>query len=193
MGSRPIRVFATGGLDVFGKKEPVSKRCHVCEIRDKCPYNISSKATTLDYNLKISVEDGCVYSQERDLNDNSMAIIEYNNGARATYTECHFTPEYTREFTFIGDKGKMYGFYSNEGNFTIRIQYRHTDHIDEYHPPLTEGAHGGGDRRLMDDFLACIVNGKTLQYNLQEARDATAVAAAAEESIETGLPVDIRL
>ena len=45
-----------------------------------------------------------------------MAIIEYDGNARAVYTECHFTPEY-REFTFIGDKGKLYGYFINSGDY----------------------------------------------------------------------------
>ena len=60
-----------------------------------------------------------------DLNDNSELCITYANGGKATFQECHFTPEYSREFWLVGTKGKMYGYYDNPGRFLIRVEYSH--------------------------------------------------------------------
>jgi len=191
MGSRPLRVFASGGLNVFGGDEPNDKRCRDCEKKSSCPYFVDYRKFTLDYGVDISIEDGCVYAQEVSLNDNSQLLIEYENGKRATFTECHFTPEYSREFTFIGDRGKMYGFYNNEGHFIIRISYRHSYHIDEYRVPHPGGGHGGGDPAIMKRFLESIVLGEKDKENLESAYYSAVLAICAEKSIETGKVIEI--
>lgn len=126
-----------------------------------------------------------------DVADNSVLAVTYDNGTRATFTGCHFTPEYTREFTFVGETGKLYALYNNEGNFLIRVQHRFTDHVDEYRPVYTGGHHGGGDLRIMEEFLDCIEQGRRPRAGARAAYDSTALAICAEESIQTGLPVDI--
>lgn len=191
MGSRPVRVYASGGLDVFGGDEPNDKRCRDCEKKETCPYFVDYKRFVLDYGEEVSIEDGCVYAKEVTLGDNSQLLIEYENGKRATFTECHFTPEYSREFTLIGDKGKMYGFYNNEGHFNIRISYRHSYHIDEYHPPHPGGGHGGGDPAIKKKFIENIITGKKDKENLESAYYSTAVGICAEKSIETGKVIEI--
>jgi predicted dehydrogenase len=194
MGGRPVRVFASGGLDVFGGKEPDDKLCRDCEKKDTCPYYVNHKSFMMDYGQEVTIEDHCVYSKDMDINDNSQLLIEYNNGARATFTECHFTPEYSREFTLIGDKGKMYGFYNNEGDFVIRVSYRHSNHIDEYRPKSTGGGHGGGDIRIINEFLKRILKkSKSNKEAMESAYDSAVLAICAEKSIEEKKVIDIPL
>lgn len=191
MGARPVKIYAVGSLAVFGGNEPNDKRCRDCNEKNTCPYSVNSEKFVMDYGAVVKIDDRCVYAEECDTNDNSQLIISYDNGTSATFTECHFTPEYTREFTFIGTKGKMYGLYNNEGNFKIDITHRHTGKVDEYRPIYRGGGHGGGDQKIVEDFLDCILEGKNPVSDVIAARDSTAVAAAAEESIEKGVPVEI--
>ncbi len=107
------------------------------------------------------------------------------------YTECHFTPEYTREFTFIGDKGKLYGYFINSGDYRVRIWRRFSKDVEEFHVPPSPGSHGGGDDRLFEDFITCIKTGRQPEDSIVVARDSTAIAAAAAESIERRVPVEI--
>lgn len=189
MGGGPSRVYGSAGLDFYGGDKPNDKRCRDCT--ERCEYYINHERFAMDYGVVVQTDDLCVWAQECDVADNSLLLVDYRSGKRATYAECHFTPEYTREFTFFGTEGKMYGFYNNECNFLIRCTYRGTDHIDEYHPPSAGGGHGGGDRLLMEHFLDCMLDGAQPLADVEAARDATAVAAAGEESVETGMPVDI--
>lgn len=191
MGGRPTRVFAMGGLSYFGGSAPNDKRCRTCSEKDTCAFFVNHERFVMDYGATIQKDDLCVYAQEVDLPDHSLATIEYDNDTRAVYTECHFTPEYTREFTLVGTRGKMYALYNNEGNFLIRVSYRHTDHIDEWRPIFTGGGHGGGDQRIVEHYLDCALSGQQPVANIAAARDSVAVGAAGEESIETGMPVEI--
>jgi len=191
VGSRPRRVYASTGLDVFGGDEPADKRCRDCGRKDTCPYFVADRRRLMDHGgMETPVDDGCVYAQDIDVPDNGLVLIDYHNGVRATYAECHFTPEYTREFTLVGDKGKMYGFYQNE-EFAIRVTYRHSDKQDTYAPRSTAGGHGGGDLRLQDHFLDCILQGADPDVDGWAGRDSAAVALAAQRSAELGMPVDI--
>lgn len=191
MGGRPQRVFATGALSVFGGDASDDKRCRDCPDAKTCPYFINHSSFMMDYGATVERDDRCVYAQEVDVNDQSIVSIEYDNGTRGTFIECHFTPEYTREFTLVGTRGKMYALYNNEGNFLIRVSYRHSDHVDEWRPVFTGGGHGGGDQRILEHFLDCVLSGSQPVADVLAARDSTAVGAAGEESIETGLPVVI--
>jgi predicted dehydrogenase len=198
VGGRPVRVFASGNLDVFGGKESKDKLCRDCERKKSCPYYVNYEYFDSGYGAKIIIDDHCVYSKEVDINDNSQLLIEYDTGARVVYTECHFTPEYTSEFTLIGEKGKMYSLYNHEsdGNMSIiRVSYRHSDHIDEYKPKLSPGGHGGGDPLLIEEFLDRILKKKVHlnKKEIQSAYDSAVLAICAEESIQKKVPIDIPL
>jgi len=191
IGAKPTTVYGTGGLDVFGRTEPEDKRCRDCDRIDTCPYAIRKGTLDTDYGKGLRTPDNCVYSREVDVNDNAVFVVQFDNGVRMTFLECHFTPEYTREFTFIGDKCKMYGFYNNEGHFVIRVSHRHTRHVDEYRPKPGPGGHGGGDVAIQRDFIDGLIQGRDWTKELIQARDSTAIAIAAEESAHTGRIVQI--
>ena len=192
MGGNPRQVFAMGGLDVFGRLYSPDKRCRDCGERDTCAYVIREKTRSYPefYDAQVPLDDHCVYGKDVDVDDNTLIAIQYDNGKRGFYTECHFTPEYSREFTLIGDKGKMQGHFE-DGRFSIRVSYRHSDHVDEYHPTVSGGGHGGGETGLMDDFVRCCQENQTPLSDGVAGRNATAVAVAAEESIESGQAVEI--
>ncbi|MBT6148385.1 MAG: Gfo/Idh/MocA family oxidoreductase, partial [Gemmatimonadetes bacterium] len=112
IGSEPVRAFGEGGLDVFGGDAPDDKRCRDCDEKDTCPYYRDVSGFVMDYGEELKqAQDGCVWAREVDVDDNCVITVRYANGAKMTYTECHFTPDYNRHFTLIGDRGRMYGFY----------------------------------------------------------------------------------
>jgi len=135
--------------------------------------------------------DLCVYAEEVDVDDNSIIVIDYESGARVTYLECHFTPEYTREFTFIGTGGKMVAHYDNEQNFKITVRRRHSKGEDVYYPPRVEGGHGGGDPMIVRQFLDLVEKGEPIASGVEGARDSAAIAIAALESRKKNAPVTI--
>jgi predicted dehydrogenase len=110
-----------------------------------------------------------------------------------SYMECHFTPDYSREFTLIGTKGRMYGFYNNEQDFRIELTYRHSKEKTVLHPPKREGGHGGGDPMIQNEFLERIQKGLPACPGILGARNSAAVAIAATQATHTGKPVEIPL
>ncbi len=190
IGSDPKRVYAVGGLKVFGQKEPASLMCHECSKKDTCKYFISRDKFTYDFGKSVSVDDFCVYGKDVDMDDHSLVTIEYENGAKAVYTECHFTPDYIREFTFIGTEGKMYGLYSRYG-FKITLQRRFSEKVEVYRPKVTEGSHGGGDKRMFENIFNVISSKEKSSTDIKAGRDSAAIAICAEKSIKEGVPAEV--
>ncbi len=190
----PVKVYASGGLDVFGG-DGEDINCVDCDKKSECHYYRNDKVFIMDYGAEVkeTTLDKCVYSKECDTHDNSLVIIDYEKGARLSYMECHFTPEYSREFMFVGDKGKMTAFYNNEQEFKIMVWKRHEEKPVYYYPPKVEGlgAHGGGDDGIIREFSKRILSGKPCMIGIKGARDSAAIAIAAYQSEESGLPVTI--
>ena len=189
----PTRVYATGALDVFGGNEPNDKHCRDCEKRTTCPYFIDADRFLSDYGELRNVQDLCVYAQECDVSDNSLVLIDYDNGAKLSYMECHFTPEYTREFMFVGEKGKVEAFYNNEQEFKIKLWKRHEKEPVYIYPPKAEvfGSHGGGDAGIIRAFREKLDAGIPCMPGIKGARDSAAIAIAAYQSEKAGTPLMI--
>ncbi len=192
MDSEPVRVYGIGGQVFYGRKEEPTLRCRNCEKAETCPYFVK-KTLRLDYDAVVEINDFCVWGKQMDLDDHALLAITYANDAKATFQECHFTPEYTREFWLIGTEGKMYGYYDNPGRFLVRIEYSHDPdrRTEEWKPPHTGGSHGGGDDRLRDEFYRRIVENDPPLEATASAYYSTALAICGTDSIESGMPVDI--
>jgi predicted dehydrogenase len=192
INSSPVKVYSSAGLDVFGGDAPNDLRCRDCAKKDSCEYFVDSSNFKMDYDAVINDKpDFCVYARECDVPDNGILLVDYENGARMSYMECHFTPEYSREFMFIGAKGKITAFYNNEQEFRITVRKRHERKETVYFPERSEGGHGGGDPMIAEEFIRRIMEGKSGMFGVKGARDSAAIAIASIESEQTGLPVEI--
>lgn len=188
----PVKVYCSSGLDVFGGTAPHDKRCRACDEAAACAYYVDNHVgLEMDYGGVRLKDDLCVYADEVDTHDNGLVLIDYDNGARVSYFECHFTPEYTREFMFTGTKGKITGFYNNQQDFKITVMKRHSKEVQTYYPERRSGGHGGGDSGIVDTFVDLVKKGEPAMPGIWGARDSAAIAIAAAESAETGLPVRI--
>ncbi|WP_158606749.1 Gfo/Idh/MocA family protein [Paenibacillus ginsengarvi] len=188
----PVKVYSSGGLDVFGGSAPNDKRCRSCDVAATCAYYVDNKkGLEMDYGGVRLKNDLCVYAEEIDTHDNALVLIDYDNGARISYMECHFTPEYSREFMFTGTMGKITGFYNNEQDFRITVTKRHSGEAETYYPERRLGGHGGGDTAIVRQFIELVKKGRPAMPGIWGARDSAAIAIAAARSAETGQPVHI--
>lgn len=192
VGSAPIRVYCEGGLDVFGGKEANDKKCRDCAEKDTCHYFKDVDHFVMDYGATLKkTQDLCVWAEEVDVDDNAVVSIKYANGAKASYMECHFSPDYNRQFTLVGDKGKLDAFYNNEQEFVIHLHKRFTDKIETFHPPKAAGGHGGGDPRILKSFIDLVKRNAHECPGGVDARNSAAIAIAAAKSEEIEAPVTI--
>ncbi|MFE1798889.1 Gfo/Idh/MocA family protein [Streptomyces sp. NPDC059517] len=135
-----------------------------------------------------------------DIEDLSMMLGRLDNGVLTSYQQCHFTPDYWRNYTVIGDEGRLENFGDGiDGDpATIKVWnrrrsgYRQDADLDVAVPAQEDGLHGGADRALVDEFLRFAATGGPTETSPVAAREAVACAAAATTSLRTnGTPVAV--
>jgi predicted dehydrogenase len=124
-----------------------------------------------------------------DVEDLSMVTMQLDNGAFATYQECHFTPDYWRNYTVIGTEGRIENFGLDPSGVVRLWNHRseYAAHGDQEFPiPDAPGGHHGADPSLLREFLTFVRAGTPTTTSPVAARDAVATAALATESMRSG-------
>src|SRR5699024_3589341 len=116
----------------------------------------------------------------------SMMTMHMDNGAFGTYNECHFTPDYWRNYTVIGTEGRIENF-GLGADGVVHVWDKRTvfkEHGDEEIPiPQTEGGHHGADPALLAEYLEFIREGIPTETSPIAAREAVAAASLATKSL----------
>jgi len=122
-----------------------------------------------------------------DVEDLSMVHMRLDNGVYASYEECHYTPDYWRNYTVVGTEGRMENFGMGSDNGVIRVWNRRTEYSPtgdiEIPIPAAEGGHNGADPILFAEFFAFVRSGRPTKTSPIGARNAVAAAALATRSI----------
>lgn len=121
-----------------------------------------------------------------DVEDISMLQMRLDNGVFASYQQCHFTPDYWRNYTVIGDAGRIENFGDGSGDqihvWTSRYSdARSPDRIEVV--ARAEGGHGGADTGLAREFIRFVREGGQTEVSAVAARQAVATASKGAESI----------
>ncbi|MBS4192059.1 Gfo/Idh/MocA family oxidoreductase [Bacillus sp. FJAT-49705] len=175
-GKYTKKVSAFGGLDFYGGDKPNTLTCPTCDEKDTCT----------DASLKILTQ--CAFREEIDVEDNNMLIMELEGGIKASYLQCHFTPDYSRNYTFIGTKGRVE---NDDVNDKIYVKTRKSNTWNEFSDITYDmkkelGSHGGSDPKICKDFVELILNNKQPLTTPFAGRMSVAVGCAATESIRSG-------
>jgi predicted dehydrogenase len=131
-----------------------------------------------------------------DVEDLSMMTMRLANGVFATYQQCHFTPDYWRNYTVIGTRGRVENFGDLDGAVvkvwnSRRSGYRQDADIAVEVPPRS-GGHGGADIPMVEEFIRFLRYGILTQTSPVAARQAVAAACAATQSLRgNGAAVDV--
>ncbi|WP_045517022.1 Gfo/Idh/MocA family protein [Neobacillus niacini] len=175
-GKYTKKVSAFGGLDFYGGDKPNTLTCPTCDEKDTCT----------EASLKILTQ--CAFREEIDVEDNNMLIMELEGGIKASYLQCHFTPDYSRNYTFIGTKGRVE---NDDVNDKIYVKTRKSNSWNElsditYDMKKEQGSHGGADPKICNDFVELVLNNKHPLTTPYAGRMSVAVGCAATESIRSG-------
>ncbi|MGI6609000.1 MAG: Gfo/Idh/MocA family protein [Limnochordia bacterium] len=181
-GQYTKRVVAIGSLDYFGGDKPNDLTCDACPEVDTC---VEAQPH--------SRRKQCAFRQEIDVEDHSMVLMDMEGGIKATYLQCHYTPDYYRNYVFIGTEGRMECL----DNGTVEVKTRRSNTWREYANRVyqvkgTSGGHGGADPLICADFVEMILDGKQPLATPEAGRMSVAVGCAATDSLRNGgMPVDI--
>ncbi|MGQ4495071.1 Gfo/Idh/MocA family protein [Dermabacteraceae bacterium P13095] len=130
-----------------------------------------------------------------DVEDISMLQMELDNGVLASYQQCHFTPDYWRNYTIIGDAGRIENMGDNGGDFIYLWDSRRggagkPDAVEVI--ARESGGHGGADPNLVAEFLRFARAGGHTEVSAVAAREAVATGCVGADSLRAGggmLPV----
>ncbi|MFF2196637.1 Gfo/Idh/MocA family protein [Streptomyces sp. NPDC058157] len=127
-----------------------------------------------------------------DVEDVSLMNLRLGNGVLAAYQQCHFTPDYWRNYTVIGDAGRLENFGDGPGGEVRVWNARRSSYRaepDARHPvpaAPSDGGHGGADPLLVDEFLRFVREGGRTDTSPVAARMAVAAGYGATQSLRDG-------
>ncbi len=176
-GAYTRRVAAFGGLDFYGGERSNDLRCSECPDRRTCTEYVDWPG-----------HERCVWRQEVEVEDNNTVIMELEGGIKASYLQCHFTPDYHRNYTIIGTEGRVE---NSEPEMKVWVKTRQGEgykHLADrvYEVKEYQGGHAGGDPRITEDFLDMVLEGKEPVAPPLAGRMSVAAGCAAAESMRSG-------
>lgn len=183
-GKYTKRTAAFGGLDYFGGDKPNELICPDCIEKEDC----------VEYMTGPRVQ--CAFRQEVDVEDNQTMIMELEGGIKASYLQCHFTPDYHRNYTVIGTEGRLE---NSEPEMKIWVKTRLSNSCREisdrtYDIKPATGTHGGADPVICKDFVDMCLDGKDPVAPPLAGRMSVAAGVCAARSIRSGgMPIDVPL
>jgi Predicted dehydrogenases and related proteins len=180
-GGSTRRVSAMGGLTVYGdvkhRLAPVRgpRRLAPPQVR----LEVWPPKTQRGLNHLIDVEDL------------SQVLMHLDNGVFATYSQCHYTPDYWRSYVVIGTEGRIENFGNGDGGTSVQLwnqrrsgYHRRGDAV--FKIPVKAGGHGGADVAIMAEFCRFVRKSGTTATSPLAARESVATACAATKSLRMG-------
>lgn len=178
------RVVAMGGLTLYDR------------IQDRHPGSERGDASFVQAHWPPLSQKGL--HPVLDVEDLSMVLMHLDNGVLASYQQCHYTPDAWRNYTIIGTEGRIENFGDGCGPETfVRLwNSRHDTYRvqadQEFDMRHLEGGHGGGDPRIVAEFLRYVREGGAIQTSPVAARYSVATGCKATESLRNGsIPLEI--
>ena len=178
------RVTAFGSLDYFGGTRPNDLTCPACPDKETCV-----EAQPDDHSRA-----QCAFRQEVDVEDNNMVLMQLEGGVKAAYLQCHFTPDYHRNYVFIGTEGRLE---NSEPEMKVWVKTRRSNTYREladrtYDIKPLSGTHGGADPIICKDFVDMVLDGKEPIAPAIAGRMSVAVGCRATESLRNGgIPLEV--
>jgi len=172
IGSLPVRIAAFGGNNIF-----VPENAPTVE-EEKQRYKWWSDAW----------EDVDPFTVEKDIEDNLVAILEFNNNVRVTFHANSNSALPQRRISICGTKGAISGdLYAEQYEFsqvdpTVRTILKKIHAV---------GIHGGGDRLIVDDLAKCMEIHKQPKASGQDALVSAIVCLAIDQARIEGKIVDL--
>lgn len=125
-----------------------------------------------------------------DVEDLSSMQMKLSNGVFATYAQCHYTPDYWRNYTVIGTEGRIENFGNGEPGTVVRVWNKRTNYNPKgdasYKITVARDMHGGADPLIIDEFLRYARTGGKTDTSPIAARESVAAGCTATESLRHG-------
>ncbi|MBN1515719.1 GNAT family N-acetyltransferase [Candidatus Sumerlaeota bacterium] len=178
VGARAERVASFGGLDFF-----VPRNAHRV---DEIPAQADGKKAYTTWGGLVALDP---FLSDKDIVDNQVAIIEYENGVRATFhTNCNAAiPE--RRMYILGTEGAIR---ADVLTGTIHLKRIGFDTQLEDLSTEAKGGHGSGDGVLVIELAESMLRRTPPSVGLVEGLESAVTCFAIDEAMDLGAVVDVR-
>jgi hypothetical protein len=214
-GIKPKKVASFGGRHFFtsdNAPEGSALRCNDCSIERDCEYSairhhvnngwwpFYALAGESNYEQGLEIDESamqshvtasdygrCVWHCDNDVVDRQSVIIEFGDGCVATHDMVTNSADGTRRIQLTGTMGNIYGDMM-EGKFTISkagAVAGSESIVEEIKIDMQGDLHGGGDVRLVADFLSLIrgEGGSLSTTSLSDSINSHLIAYAADTAM----------
>ncbi len=175
-GSRTVDVVGMGDLMVYGQ---------VSDRMDRSG-QLMSQWTSMENWPPLSQRG---LNPVIDVEDLSMMLMRMESGVLASYEQCHFTPDYWRNYTVIGTEGRIENF-GDEAGGVIKLWNRRVAYNpdgDEQFPIKGDGeGHLDADLLTVTEFLRFVRTSEVPDTSPLGAWYAIAAGILATESLRNG-------
>lgn len=177
VGSRARRVASFGGLNFFTTKN-----------QNRIGAIGKSREGEKAYSAWKGLEKHNPFTSNKDINDNQVVIIEYENGVRATFhTNCNSAlPE--RRMYILGTEGAIRADLLTGLIESKRIGFE-SEKVEE--SSSAPGGHGGGDEILVKELAGSMLDGVTPTVGMEEGLRAAVTCFAIDQASDRGEVVDL--
>ena len=177
---KPTAVSAVMTRSVYGGDMPHSLRCSGCDRAEACLESPAGVARRGDDGGVGNGDHLCVFGDGIKLQDAGAALLAYENGVHAAYTQ-NFVSRRTaasRGATITGYSATLsFDWYTE----TVRVIDHHHDRVDSFQVRATTG-HLGGDEALARNFVDVCLGRDESRTDLADGLLSAAMCLAARES-----------
>lgn len=202
----PRTVYAFGDRQFYGPtRAERGERCSTCPYARTCEFFVDLRSRPAMQGLYFDAEhvdgyyrDGCVFSDQIDIEDTMSATVRYQKGILLSYSLVAHSPYEGWRSVFNGTKGRMEvrefhsGHRAQDPSHEIVVFNRKGERVT-YNLRKDAGVHGGGDSRLLERLFSGRSDPDPLGHQAGSWAGAMSalIGIAANKSIATGEPIAI--
>jgi predicted dehydrogenase len=188
-GSRPVSVAAMESRRVYGGEKPHDLRCSACDETEMCPESPQNLARRGDDGGMYQDSDDwtdhwCAFSREIQNHDAGSALIMYENGIHASYSQNFLSRRsaYRRGATVVGYEATLE---FDLAPMELRIIHHRSEKVEQVRVDIEDDGHAGGDLILAESFLDLLKGRARPNASLRDGLLSAAMCLAARESART--------
>ena len=202
--ARVRHVSSFGNRTYFLPRPEAATHCRDCPLQNDCRFSVerfrpkNPDQRFIDYVKTNPDYDLCVFNSDKDILDNQVISLEYENDILVTFTATMCQPRTARTIKVNGTDGQVVGDIGRDSLRVVHDAVTDTYSLGTYdteqtRPIIHDGSgHHGGDTVISNQYKAMLRGEETPPLaGLREGIDASLLALAAQESVEQQRTIDM--
>ena len=179
LGNKPVELCAMTSKQVMKGDKPAGLKCEACPEKLTCPEGPNQTLSRGDY----IHGDYCCYAVDTGNEDSGTVIVRYETGMHVVYTQNFFArnPHAGKRGAILAGEGGTLEFDWNTSEIIVR---KHYTPGEMRYKVETTGNHGGGDKKLADNFIGVMLGTEKSETPLEQGLLSAYMCLKAKESAQ---------